>query len=256
MNDLPEMTDAQIGAVLAALRAEVQARRAGAVVDADPAARDLAMALDEIELHRVISAHWPLPERSLPEKLIALFNKLVRRMLRWYINPIVEQQNAYNNAVANALRLLAEAYRDLAAHHTPGEGGSRNHEPPAAGIPADTAADAATLQQLVQQHAAAEPPVRFIELELAALLPQLRQHEIVHAHWPLSGATPLQHAAAFGQRVIRQYLRWLINPIVEQQNSANAATTRAVEGLTRIDANHRALAARRRARRTQIPPAP
>ena len=65
------------------------------------------------ELHRVVSAHWPLRSRSLAERLINLVNKVVRRLLRWYINPIVEQQNAYNDAVARALRLLADAYLDL-----------------------------------------------------------------------------------------------------------------------------------------------
>ncbi len=42
----------------------------------------------------------------------------MRRYLRWYINPIVEQQNAYNDAVARTLRLLADAYAELAEQTT------------------------------------------------------------------------------------------------------------------------------------------
>ncbi|MBC8161882.1 MAG: hypothetical protein H7Z42_11745, partial [Roseiflexaceae bacterium] len=104
-----------VGALLDELRAQVRARRLHLAQPEDDAlARDLQRALDEIELHRVVSAHWPLIGRTLPERAMALINKLVRRYLRWYINPIVEQQNAYNDAVARTLRLLAEAYADLA----------------------------------------------------------------------------------------------------------------------------------------------
>src|SRR5262245_48078795 len=112
-----------VGAILEALRAEVRARRlAQGHAEPSPAERDLARALDELELHRVVSAHWPLIGKTLPQRAINLVNKLVRRYLRWYINPIVEQQNAYNNAVARTLRLLAEAYAELGeqiADHRP-----------------------------------------------------------------------------------------------------------------------------------------
>jgi hypothetical protein len=108
------LVSAEIGVILETLRAEVRARRLAQRGDeATPAERELRRALDEIELYRVISAHWPLLGKTLPQRAIALLNKLVRRYLRWYINPIVEQQNAYNDAVARTLRLLAEAYADL-----------------------------------------------------------------------------------------------------------------------------------------------
>jgi hypothetical protein len=112
-----------VGAILEALRAEVRARRMSqSRAEPGPAERELARALDEIELYRVISAHWPLLGKTLPQRAINLVNKLVRRYLRWYINPIVEQQNAYNDAVARTLRLLAEAYAELGeqiADHRP-----------------------------------------------------------------------------------------------------------------------------------------
>src|SRR4029079_4585752 len=103
-----------VAAILEGLRVEVRARRlAQGQAEEGPLERDLRRSLDEIELHRVISAHWPLMGKTVPQRVVALVNKLVRRYLRWYINPIVEQQNAYNDAVARALRLLAEAYSDL-----------------------------------------------------------------------------------------------------------------------------------------------
>src|SRR3954470_12200179 len=103
-----------VAGILEGLRAEVRARRLaqGQAIEG-PLERDLRRSLDEIELYRVVSAHWPLLGKSVPQRAVALINKLVRRYLRWYINPIVEQQNAYNDAVARALRLLAEAYGDL-----------------------------------------------------------------------------------------------------------------------------------------------
>ncbi|HEX9439876.1 MAG TPA: hypothetical protein VF909_09350, partial [Roseiflexaceae bacterium] len=103
-----------VAAILEGLRAEVRARQlAQGQSEQSPLERDLQRCLDEIELRRVVSAHWPLVGKTVPQRVVALINKLVRRYLRWYINPIVEQQNAYNDAVARALRLLAEAYADL-----------------------------------------------------------------------------------------------------------------------------------------------
>lgn len=107
-----------VAAILEGLRAEVRARRAAEPQAAEGAAeRELRHAAEEIEITRAVSAHWPLEGRSLYERGWALLNKVVRRYLRWYINPIVEQQNAYNDASARAIRLLiaqnAELRREL-----------------------------------------------------------------------------------------------------------------------------------------------
>src|SRR4051812_46259139 len=119
-----------VAGILEGLRAEVPARRlAQGQAEEGPLERDLRRSLDEIGLHRVVSAHWPLLGKTVPQRVVALVNKLVRRYLRWYINPIVEQQNAYNDAVARALRLLAEAYGDLgeqiSGRQEPGSQGAR-----------------------------------------------------------------------------------------------------------------------------------
>ena len=84
-----------VAVILEGLRADVRARRlAQGQAEEGPLERDLRRSLDEIELHRVVSAHWPLLGKTVPQRIVALVNKLVRRYLRWYINPNFEQQNA------------------------------------------------------------------------------------------------------------------------------------------------------------------
>ena len=109
-----------VAGILEGLRAEVRARRlAQGQAEEQPLERDLRRSLDEIELHRVVSAHWPLLGKTVPQRVVALINKLVRRYLRWYINPIVEQQNAANATTTVALlaliRLDAERRAQVAA---------------------------------------------------------------------------------------------------------------------------------------------
>ncbi len=63
--------------------------------------------------HRPIAwPHWP--EGVLP-KIVAFLQKVVRRSLRWYINPIVEEQNRFNAAVVRALDALAQENAQLRA---------------------------------------------------------------------------------------------------------------------------------------------
>jgi hypothetical protein len=48
-----------------------------------------------------VSAHLPITwERHIVGRMNAYTKRLVRLLLRWYINPIVEQQNRFNSAVA------------------------------------------------------------------------------------------------------------------------------------------------------------
>ena len=168
--------------MLAALRSEVRAQRiAQGQLEPAPLERDLQRSLDEIELYRVISAHWPLIGKTLPQRVIALVNKIVRRYLRWYINPIVEQQNAYNDAVARALRLLADAYVDL-GEQLAALRGAGGDAPPTAAAPAKLApppapgTPAAALQAQVQARAVAEPPAPLPDVARAAE-PQLHARQ-------------------------------------------------------------------------------
>jgi hypothetical protein len=241
-----------VAIILEQLRSEVRARRLAAG-HSEPSAveQDLRRSLDEIELHRVVSAHWPLKGRTLPERLLVLVNKLVRRFLRWYINPIVEQQNAYNDTVARSLRLLADAYTELSEQvriaQNPPEPAERDlSKPPADGT-------TAALQQMIEVQAQSEPPAHFIELDLAAQQPQLALQQQITAHWPLTGRTLPEKSAALLHKLTRQYLRWLINPIVDQQNAANGAFSATLRDLARLDAEKRAEVAALRAKSVAQP---
>jgi hypothetical protein len=71
--------------------------------DSDPLAR--------VRLYQHVNSHlpigWPdMPPGLLP-KLRAYAQKIVRRLLRWYINPLVDQQNLFNTAVTEVLAELS-----------------------------------------------------------------------------------------------------------------------------------------------------
>jgi GT2 family glycosyltransferase len=59
-----------------------------------------------VEPHLPIA--WPDWPPGIWPKVAALHRKVVRRLLRWYINPIVEQQNLVNAAFLHALETLAQ----------------------------------------------------------------------------------------------------------------------------------------------------
>lgn len=110
-----------VGAILQQLRRDVRAAR-DTLSDDSPHVAQLGVDLDElreavaeVEALRAVSAHWPLTWHTPRQRAEVFVQRLIRRALRWYIAPIVEQQNAYNNAVARALQLLVDANRQLAA---------------------------------------------------------------------------------------------------------------------------------------------
>ncbi|WP_129630555.1 hypothetical protein [Candidatus Oscillochloris fontis] len=115
MNNTPNSPD--VAEVLEALRAEVRAAHANTQKSDHHSGieRELAHCAEEIEIARVVSAHWPLEGRNAYERGWAMINKVVRRYLRWYINPIVEQQNSFNDASARAIRQLIAANSELRA---------------------------------------------------------------------------------------------------------------------------------------------
>ncbi|MDQ2807637.1 MAG: hypothetical protein M3Z04_12125 [Chloroflexota bacterium] len=98
-------------AALADLRAQIQARRARLGSDAvdgaaggDFSLGQLRQSVDEVNDLWFVSAHLPITWR-VPGlgTALAYAQKATRVLLRWYINPIVEQQNRFNSAVARAL---------------------------------------------------------------------------------------------------------------------------------------------------------
>lgn len=274
---MPHQSDSpDVARLLAAVRAEVQARRQALHSTTSPITQSalelqLQRNAEQLEITRVISAHWPLESRSPYERAINLINKVVRRALRWYINPIVEQQNAFNEVAARALRLQIEAYAELRAQLAElDQRATQNGEPPLPmatpfmeapapshqdELPPPTAIPATEeLQQLVGQRGRTEPDAGFADRQLRPLVAQLGVRQQVNAHWLLVGHNPVEYAAALSQRLMRRYLRWLINPIVEQQNAFNTALTETLATLLTADvelrfrlARHRASQARRQA---------
>jgi hypothetical protein len=224
------MSQADVAAVLEALRAEVRAQRAAQSPGDEGSAveRELRHAVEQLEIARVVSAHWPLAGRTLYERAWVLVHKVVRRGLQWYIPPIVAQQNAFNDAATQAIRLLAESNQELRAQLARQAGGAGQlapHDPlpPASPLTPDhpqSAPNAAPTASVAPDPTAAA--------RLDALVATMGERAAVNAHLPLGGLA----APALARRTLRQYLRWLVNPIVEQQNAFNAALVAAVARLT------------------------
>lgn len=88
--------------------------RAGQILDAwfapENERPDLLLSLYRLNAH--VEPHqpiaWPDWPPGLWSKARAALQKLTRRLLRWYIDPIVEQQNALNAAYLHALEALAQ----------------------------------------------------------------------------------------------------------------------------------------------------
>jgi len=75
----------------------------------DDDAAELGHSMEELQATQGVSAHWPIPWRTPLQAIFAFVQRLTRRFLRWYINPIVEQQNAFNAAAERTLGLLVRA---------------------------------------------------------------------------------------------------------------------------------------------------
>ena len=103
--------DTQVEVVLDEVRERVRARRAavGSTRDADERAlSEMQAAIQDVNVNAKVNSHLPLLwEDMIVGRLRALVQRVVRRLLRWYINPIVDQQNVHNAAAAKALTLLA-----------------------------------------------------------------------------------------------------------------------------------------------------
>lgn len=63
--------------------------------------------LEEAARLASVTAHWGIAtDIPVVTRAVVMSRRAMRLLLRWYINPIVEQQNAYNQSVLNALRDL------------------------------------------------------------------------------------------------------------------------------------------------------
>ncbi len=110
-----EETALDVAAIVEQIRREVRRRREG-LQEAGfypwPGTFDeleLLRSLEEVRATQGVSAHWPIVWKTPLQAFFALIQRFTRRFLRWYINPIVEQQNACNAAVERVLTLLVSA---------------------------------------------------------------------------------------------------------------------------------------------------
>ncbi len=102
-----------VAATIAALRAQAVARGAAMGLSAQSVLDDpLRQAADLAH----ISAHFPIMWRiPIVGRALALVQRAMRIGLRWYINPIVDQINDFNEATVTALNTLAARQEALAA---------------------------------------------------------------------------------------------------------------------------------------------
>jgi hypothetical protein len=103
----------EIELALKELRSAVRREAGYLTEDEIPAGPQLTSVRDAADLASV-SAHLPL-QSSLPiiGPVIVLAQRVIRLGLRWYINPIVEQQNAFNDSVVRALGELEMKQSEL-----------------------------------------------------------------------------------------------------------------------------------------------
>lgn len=85
------------------IRETVLARH-GYLPDEDVPGVAASSPVEEAARLATINAHWGIAS-DLPVvgRILVLFRRVLRLTLRWYINPIVQQQNAFNDAAVRAL---------------------------------------------------------------------------------------------------------------------------------------------------------
>ena len=102
------MQAAEVEATLAAIKCRVRERQGLPADGPDAPPTESRSALTEAMEAAHISAHTPiLWDSPVVGRGIALTKRAVRILLRWYINPIVDQQNDFNAAAVRALSDLA-----------------------------------------------------------------------------------------------------------------------------------------------------
>lgn len=222
-NPTPEQS-IDVAAVIAELRHQlIPADATASSHIAQSELQVLHEALHEMEMTRVISAHLPIQGHGLVGRVIALSQKIIRRLLRWYINPIVEQQNAFNDATLRTLHLVLEAFEEHQPHLPP--------RSPHTGTPSAPVATYGDLAQTQAQQAHAEPPLNQWTFRLQDIERQRQRAATVLAHWPLPVRQPIDYVSNALHRLQRIGLRWYINPIVDQMNASNRATDQALHAL-------------------------
>ncbi|HKP51188.1 MAG TPA: hypothetical protein VJ183_00905 [Chloroflexia bacterium] len=108
-NSIDDEAAPDVAAILSDLREQIRERRAHFTVSDpnDPHALNLAelrRSMEAVNDTWYVSAHLPITwELRVVGRLGSYIKRAVRVLLRWYINPIVEQQNRFNQSVARSV---------------------------------------------------------------------------------------------------------------------------------------------------------
>ena len=106
----------EVEATLAAIKRRVRERHGLPADGPDEPPGEARSALTEAMDAAHVSAHTPiLWEVPVVGRGVALTKRVVRILLRWYITPIVDQQNDFNAATVRALSDLAAENERLRA---------------------------------------------------------------------------------------------------------------------------------------------
>ncbi len=106
--------DARVAAVLAQVRAEVRQRHAVAATGT-ATAQFLRVMLEGAVATSMLVPPTPVSHRRwLGRPIVAAKRFVYRFFMRWYLAPLIEQQNAFNRSVAAALRELTARQLELA----------------------------------------------------------------------------------------------------------------------------------------------
>ena len=116
-NDL--YTDiAELATELCYIKQQVRQGQSGVPQPYYPPALEKVLETSWVNPHQPIA--WPEWPPGLWPKIVAMLQKITRRMLRWYIAPLVDEQNRFNAAVASSLEML---YQEIALLHHRSEPG-------------------------------------------------------------------------------------------------------------------------------------
>jgi len=115
-NRMPEQIESEqidVAATIAALRTQAVARgKAMGLTEQASLDDPLRQAADLAH----ISAHFPIMWRiPIVGRMLSLIQRAMRIGLRWYINPIVDQINDFNEATVTALNTITARQEALAA---------------------------------------------------------------------------------------------------------------------------------------------
>lgn len=104
----------RVQAELSRIRETLVQRHGGVDQTAQTGSHTARSAIDRAASRARISAHWGITsELPVIGGVVVLVLRALRIGLRWYINPIVEQQNEFNDTVVRALYELQAEIDEL-----------------------------------------------------------------------------------------------------------------------------------------------